>query len=62
VFVERSAGVFEPRNVETGRRGGGRVEVLKGLAAGERIVVAGTFVVDAERRLTDTTADVRTRP
>jgi Cu(I)/Ag(I) efflux system membrane fusion protein len=62
VFVERSAGVFEPREVETGRRAGGRVEILKGLATGERIVVAGTFVVDAERRLTDTTAGVRTRP
>jgi len=35
---------------------------VKGLTAGERIVVAGTFVVDAERRLTDTTADVRARP
>jgi len=61
VFVERSAGVFERRDVETGRRAGGRVEILKGLAAGERIVVAGTFVVDAERRLTDATADVRMR-
>jgi Cu(I)/Ag(I) efflux system membrane fusion protein len=51
VFVERSAGVFEPREVETGRRAGGRVEIVKGLAAGERVVVAGTFVVDAERRV-----------
>ena len=31
VFVERSAGVFEPRDVETGRRGGDRVEIVKGL-------------------------------
>jgi Cu(I)/Ag(I) efflux system membrane fusion protein len=60
VFVERSAGVFERRDVETGRRAGGRVEIVKGLIAGDRIVVAGAFVVDAERRLTQTTADVRT--
>ena len=51
VFVEKSAGVFEPREVETGRRAGGRVEIVKGLAAGERVAVAGTFVLDAERRL-----------
>src|SRR2546423_1821298 len=51
VFVEKSAGVFEPREVETGRRADGRVEILKGLAAGERVVVAGTFVVDAELRV-----------
>ena len=51
VFVERDAGVFEPREVETGRRAGGRVEIVKGLVAGERIVVAGTFVVDAERQV-----------
>ena len=60
VFVERSAGIFERRGVETGRRAAGRVEIVKGLAAGERIVVAGAFVVDAERRLTETTADLRT--
>ena len=51
VYVERSAGVFEPRDVETGRRAAGRVEIVKGLAAGERVVVAGTFVVDAERHV-----------
>jgi Cu(I)/Ag(I) efflux system membrane fusion protein len=62
VFVERSAGLFELREVETGRRSGGRVEIVKGLAAGERIVVAGTFVVDAERRLRDTTMDLPARP
>jgi Cu(I)/Ag(I) efflux system membrane fusion protein len=61
VFVERSAGVFERRDVETGRRAAGGVEIVKGLAAGERIVVAGAFVVDGERRLTDT-SDRRIRP
>jgi len=51
VFVERSAGVFEPRQVETGWRFGGRVQIVEGLAAGDRVVVAGTFLLDAERRL-----------
>jgi Cu(I)/Ag(I) efflux system membrane fusion protein len=51
VFVERSAGVFEPRQVETGWRFGQRVQIVKGLAAGDRVVVAGTFLLDAENRL-----------
>jgi Cu(I)/Ag(I) efflux system membrane fusion protein len=51
VFVERRAGVFEPREVETGWRFGGRVQIVKGLAAGNRVVVAGTFLLDSESRL-----------
>lgn len=62
VFVEKSAGVFEPRDVETGRRAGGRVEIVKGLVPGERVVVAGTFVVDAERRVRGGVAHVQARP
>ena len=62
VFVERSAGVFEPREVETGRRAGGRVEVVRGLVPGERVVVAGTFVVDAERRVRGAATGVQALP
>jgi membrane fusion protein, copper/silver efflux system len=51
VFVERSSGVFEPRTVQTGWRSGDRVEVVHGLAEGERVVAAGTFLVDSESRL-----------
>ena len=51
VFVERSAGVFEPRHVQTGRRHGGRITIVKGLAAGERIAVSGTFLLDSESRM-----------
>jgi membrane fusion protein, copper/silver efflux system len=51
VFVERSEGVFEPRHVETGWRSGGVVEIAKGLSAGERIAVSGTFLLDAESRI-----------
>jgi len=56
VFVERAAGVFEPRPVETGWVFGGRVEIVKGLAAGDRVVVDGTFLLDAETRLRTTRA------
>lgn len=51
VFVERSAGVFEPREIETGRRYGGRLAVLKGLQPGDRIATAGTFLLDSESRM-----------
>src|ERR1700758_2097433 len=55
VFVERSPGVFEPRTVQIGWRSGDRVEIVHGLAEGERVVVEGTFLVDSESRLKSTT-------
>jgi Cu(I)/Ag(I) efflux system membrane fusion protein len=51
VFVERGAGEFEPRLVETGWRSADEVEVTKGLAPGERIVISGTFFIDSESRM-----------
>lgn len=55
VFVERSSGVFEPRLVQTGWRSGDRIEIVRGLAEGERVVAAGTFLVDSESRLKSVT-------
>jgi Cu(I)/Ag(I) efflux system membrane fusion protein len=51
VFVDGGNGYFEPRLVETGRRIGEDVEVTKGLVAGERIVISGTFLIDSESRM-----------
>ena len=51
VFVERSEGVFTPQTVEVGRRFDDRVQIVKGLEAGERIVVSGNFLVSSESRL-----------
>lgn len=48
VLVELGGGAFEPREVVLGPRGDGYVEVLSGLAAGERVVVNGNFLIDAE--------------
>jgi RND family efflux transporter MFP subunit len=58
VFVERAPGLFEPRQVETGWVSGGRVQILNGLAAGDRVVVDGTFLLDAETRLRTTRSSV----
>ena len=51
LFVDRGNGFFEPRQVETGWRIGDQVEVTKGLMPGERIVIAGTFLIDSESRM-----------
>jgi Cu(I)/Ag(I) efflux system membrane fusion protein len=55
VFVERADGAFEPRDVETGWRFGDRVEITKGLAAGEHVVISGSFLLDSESRMRRTT-------
>ena len=51
VYVETEPGVFEPRRVEAGRSFGDRVEIVKGLMPGERIVLSGNFLVDSESRM-----------
>ena len=51
VFVDRGNGYLEPRQIEIGEYRGDRVDVRKGLKAGERIVVSGTFLIDSESQL-----------
>ncbi len=34
-----------------GRRGGGMIEIITGLTAGDIVVSAGTFLIDAESNL-----------
>jgi membrane fusion protein, copper/silver efflux system len=51
IFVDRGNGFFEPRQVETGRFLGERVEIVQGIMAGEKIVISGNFLIDAEARL-----------
>lgn len=50
-FVAKGDGLFEPRDLNLGRRGHGFVEVREGLAEGERIVASGNFLIDAESNL-----------
>lgn len=51
VYVETTDGSFTPRQVETGWRMGDFVQITKGLEPGERIVVAGNFLLDSESRM-----------
>jgi membrane fusion protein, copper/silver efflux system len=51
VFVDKGQGRFEPRDVKLGHRGDGYVEVRKGVAEGEPVVVSANFLIDAESNL-----------
>lgn len=51
VFVADPDGMFTPRNVTLGAATDDRIEILGGLAAGERVVASGTFLLDAESNL-----------
>ncbi len=54
VFLARDNGTFEPREIKLGVRSQGNFyEVLSGLAAGERVVVSGQFMLDSESQLRD---------
>lgn len=48
VYVEREDGSFETRDVQTGRNRDGRVAILQGLTAGERVVVRGALLLDTQ--------------
>jgi multidrug efflux pump subunit AcrA (membrane-fusion protein) len=57
VFVDHGDGNLEPRQVEIGERLGERVEIVKGLKAGERIVTSGNFLIDSESQLKEALHD-----
>lgn len=51
VIIDRGEGRFEPREVKLGRRGDGRVEIMEGVADGDKVVVSANFLIDAESNL-----------
>lgn len=51
VLVQKEGGRFAPREVKLGVRNDDYVEVREGLAAGEQVVVAANFLIDAESNL-----------
>lgn len=50
-LIERGAGLFQPRQVKPGMRADGYVEILDGLANGDKVVVSANFLIDAESNL-----------
>lgn len=51
VYVEKGGGAYERRDVRPGRRGEHHVEILSGLAEGERVVTQGNLMIDAEAQM-----------
>lgn len=51
VWVELSPGSFEPRQVTVGSRIGDRVQIVSGLATGDKVVVSGGYLIDSESQL-----------
>ncbi len=51
VLLELGAGRYEPRNVKLGRKGNGFAEILEGVSEGDKVVVNGNFLIDAESNL-----------
>jgi Cu(I)/Ag(I) efflux system membrane fusion protein len=59
VFVVRSEGKFEPREVELGLESGGKVIVLSGVEAGETVVTSAQFLIDSESKLREATSKMQ---
>jgi Cu(I)/Ag(I) efflux system membrane fusion protein len=51
VFLQRDYGIFDAVKIEVGPRAGEYYPVIKGVAAGDRVVTQGAFLLDAETRL-----------
>ncbi len=51
VLVARGEGRFEPRPVTLGLHGEDYTEIKEAIAAGEEVVVAANFLIDAESNL-----------
>lgn len=52
VYVEKSRGLFEPREVILGPRSGAFYPVLEGVDEGERVVTRGGFLIDSQFQIT----------
>jgi len=51
VIVAEGEGKFHQREVEVGFESGGKTEIRKGLAEGDKVVVSGQFLIDSEASL-----------
>jgi membrane fusion protein, copper/silver efflux system len=51
VLLDQGDGRYEPRDVKLGRKGDGFVEVISGVSEGDKVVVNGNFLIDAESNL-----------
>jgi Cu(I)/Ag(I) efflux system membrane fusion protein len=50
-WVETRPGVFEPRDVQVGARVGDRLQIVSGLARGDKVAASGGYLIDSEAQL-----------
>ena len=53
MFVDQGKGALKPIDVVVGRAAGEFVEVLAGLAAGQRVVTSAQFLLDSESNIAE---------
>ncbi|MEW6027002.1 MAG: efflux RND transporter periplasmic adaptor subunit [Planctomycetota bacterium] len=58
VFVDKSNGVFEPREVKLGGKFDQYYEVVEGLSKDETVVTSGNFLIDSESKLKSATQNM----
>ncbi|MHB8058339.1 MAG: efflux RND transporter periplasmic adaptor subunit [Desulfuromonadaceae bacterium] len=51
VWVETSAGMFEPRDVQVGQQTDDKIQILSGLKQGDKVAVSGAYLIDSESQL-----------
>ena len=51
VMLALQGGRYQPAEVRVGREAGGQTEIIAGLAAGERVITSGQFLIDSEASL-----------
>lgn len=51
VYLDKGDGFFEPREVMTGLKAEGVVEIVRGLKAGDKVASSATFLIDSEAQL-----------
>ena len=56
VFIVTSPGKFEPRLVSLGLTSDGKVAIIEGIEAGEKVVTSAQFLIDSESKLREATA------
>jgi Cu(I)/Ag(I) efflux system membrane fusion protein len=62
VMLAEDQGRFRPVEVQAGIESGGRTEILRGLQAGQKVVVSSQFLIDSEASLRGIEARLNAAP
>jgi membrane fusion protein, copper/silver efflux system len=62
VYVDKTAGTYEPRILKLGRSGDTSYEVLSGLNVGDKVVAQGALLIDGQAQLAHSASPPETPP